>query len=262
MDNQPLAIIDSGLGGLTIAQAIWQHLPKESTIYLADHQYFPYGDKSTQKINRRLVKIIDFLLSQNCKLIVVACNTITTASISFLRSIYKIPFIGIEPAIKPTIEKNLKENIVVLTTQTTAESRSFKGLIKKYDEKAKVVIHSCPGLADAIEEFASNKKKLKQIIKQKYLDKIKTNYSAIVLGSTHYILIKKEIKSLVHPSVKIIEPSQAIAQQTGRVLLKNNLQTSRQEIKKIFLTTGDAKKANLTTKSLFKENIIFKTCSL
>jgi len=262
MDNRPLAIIDSGLGGLTIAQAIWQRLPKESTIYLADHQYFPYGDKSTQEINRRLVKIIDFLLSQDCKIIVVACNTITAASISFLRSIYKIPFIGTEPAIRPAIENFLKENIVVLATQATAKSKSFKGLIKKYDEKGKVMIHSCPGLADAIEEFAANKKKLKQIIKQKYLDKIKTNYSAIVLGSTHYILVKKEIKSLVHSSIKIIEPSQAIAQQTGRILLKNNLQTSQLKAKKVFLTTGDAKKANLTTKSLLKKNIIFKTCSL
>ncbi|MDZ7587559.1 MAG: glutamate racemase, partial [Patescibacteria group bacterium] len=98
MNHRPLAIIDSGLGGLSIAQAIWQQIPQQSTLYLADHAYFPYGQKTTQAINRRLVLIFNFLLQKNCKAAVIACNTITASSIKFLRQLYSLPIIGTEPA--------------------------------------------------------------------------------------------------------------------------------------------------------------------
>lgn len=262
MDDRPLGIIDSGLGGLTIVQAIWSRLPREQILYLADHQYFPYGDKSTQQINRRLVRLVDFLSARHSKMVVVACNTITAASIAFLRSIYKLPFVGTQPAIKPAIEENLKENIVVLTTQATAKSKTFRQLIKKYDQKGKVIIHPCPGLADAIEALAGNHQKLKQVIKHKYLDKIKTNYSALVLGSTHYILVKDQIKSLVRPGVKIIEPSQAIAKQTARVLREKNLLANQSKPKHIFLTTGHSRQASQAAFKLLKQRIIFSRCSI
>ena len=93
MNKRPLGIIDSGLGGLTITRAIWSQLPQESSIYLADHQFFPYGDKNNLAINQRLIKLVNFLLTKNCKAIVLACNTITTLSIKSLRLIYQIPFI-------------------------------------------------------------------------------------------------------------------------------------------------------------------------
>ena len=261
MDNRPLAIIDSGLGGLSIAQEIWQQLPLESTIYLADHQFFPYGDKTAQQINRRLVSILNFLLAQNCKAVVIACNTITTNSINLLRQLHNLPFIGTEPAIKPAIEANLKENIIVLSTNATVKSKSFNQLINQLDKKGKFVLHPCQGLVEDIENFASQPAKLEKSI-EKHLRKIKDSYSALVLGCTHYILVKNLIKKLVPPHVLVIEPSLAIAKQTRKVLKKASLLSTLNPSKKTFLTTGNDQKASKAASSLLNQGIIFTRCSL
>ena len=258
MDNRPIAIIDSGLGGLIIAQSISKKLPQESILYLADHKFFPYGDKTYRQINRRLIRLVNFLLTQNVKAIVIACNTITTASIKMLRALFPILFIGTEPAIKLAVEKNLKENIVVLATVATAQSKSFKKLIDKFDKKGKVLIKPCPGLAEDIENL--NLDNLENSVK-KFL-KIDFPYSVLVLGCTHYILIKELIKKLTPPQVIIIEPSQAIANQTEKILAQSKLLSTQTPVKKIFLTTGNTTKATKTAKKLLKESIIFTKCSI
>ena len=261
MDNRPLAIIDSGLGGLSVAEKIWEQLPRESTIYLADHQFFPYGDKTTQQINRRLVGILNFLSAQNSKAVVIACNTITTNSIDILRQLYNLPFVGTEPAIKPAIEPNLKENIVVLSTTATAKSKSFNQLINQLDKKGKVVLHPCRGLVEDIEKFANQPAKIEKSI-EKHLQKIKDPFSTLVLGCTHYALVRNIIKNLVPPHVLVIEPSQAIAKQTEKILKKESLLSTLNPSKKIFLTTGNAQKASQAASSLLNQGIIFTRCSL
>ena len=259
MNNRPIGIIDSGLGGLTIAEKIWSLLPRESSIYFADHQFFPYGDKSIQQINRRLTKIINYLINKNCKIIVIACNTITTSSIDFLRSIYKIPFIGTVPAMKPAIEKNLKENILMLATKATINSSYHKNMIKVLDKKGTVKALACPGLVEVIE-----KNNEQEIVKEfkKHLKKVKSDYSAIVLGCTHYILIKKIIKKNLPSHILIIEPSEAIAQQVKRILKDNSLFTTNSQSKHIFLTTKDPQKASKTASNFLDKGIIFNKCNL
>jgi len=259
MNNHPIGIIDSGIGGLSIAQAIWQQLPQESTIFLADHQFLPYSGRSIQTINQRLVKIINYLVNQNCKAIVIACNTITTSSIDFLRSIYKLPFIGTVPAIKPAIEKNLKENILVLATQATANSQYHKNMIKALDKQGKITAIACPGLAEAIE--TGNQVKIIKEFKT-HLTKVNQNYSAVVLGCTHYILIKDIIKKTLPPHTLIIEPSQAIAKQTQAILKKNNLFTNAKNSKHVFLTTKNSNKVSKTASKFLHKSIIFTKCNL
>lgn len=258
MDNRPIAVIDSGLGGLSILQSLKKELPQESFIYFADHQYFPYGDKSNIQINRRLVKTIDYLLTLKVKTIIIACNTITTNSIKLLRQLYSIPFIGTEPAIKIAIDKNLKENIVVLSTNATAVSKSFKNLVKKLDKKSQVTIYPCPGLVEVI-ETANQKKIIKELTK--LLKLISINYSALVLGCTHYILIKDLFKKLIPPHILIIEPSKPIAKQTRKILKDNNV-LSNQTKKTLFLTTGNHLKTSKSANNLLKQSIIFTKCSI
>jgi len=259
MNNHPIGIIDSGIGGLSIAQTIYQQLPQESTIFLADHQFLPYSGKSIQIINQRLVKIINYLVNKNCKVIVVACNTITTSSIDFLRSIYKLPFIGTVPAIKPAIEKNLKENILVLATEATVNSQYHQDIIKSLDKKGKIAAIACPGLAEAI-EVGNQQGIIKEF--KKHLKKANQNYSAVVLGCTHYILIKNLIKKILPPHTLIIEPSQAIAKQTQAILKQHNLFTSVKNPKHVFLTTKNPNQASTTASKLLHKSIIFTKCNL
>lgn len=252
MSTRPIGVIDSGLGGLSILNAITPQLKKENFIYLADHKYCPYGDKTTKEINRRLITIINFMLKKNCKMVVIACNTITTSSIKFLRSIYPtILFVGTVPAIKPAIEKNLKENIVVLATKRTIKNQQYpQGVLGL----------ACPGLVKVIESGDTQKvtKKINQILK-----KIKINYSALVLGCTHYILIKSLIKKLIPPNVIIIEPSKAIAKQTKKILTQNHLLTNpSSKGKSLLLTTGNPKTVSKNATKLLNQSIIFNKCSI
>lgn len=251
MDNRPLAIIDSGLGGLSIAQAIWQQLPYQSTLYLADHAHFPYGRKTTQAINRRLVLIFNWLLQKNCKAAVIACNTITASSIEFLRRLYSLPIIGTEPAIKPALQANLKENIVVWATPRTLSLKSY----------AQVKTVGCKTLASAIESYADQIEKLEPIIK-KCLAKNPKNYTALVLGCTHYILIKDRIKNLLPSHILLIEPSQAIAKQTEKILSDHHLLPEAKTSLQLFFTTANPGKASQVASIYLKRRIIFTSCSL
>lgn len=230
-----IGIIDSGLGGLAVAQEIWRRLPRQGTIYLADHAHFPYGNKSVAAINRRLVKIVGWLLKQECRLVVIACNTITAAAIDRLRRRYSISFIGTEPAVK--------QGGVVLATPTTAASRRYRELTKKYP----VVTLACPGLAEAIEYG----RKI-----EPHLPRLPQNTRTVVLGCTHYILIRDKIRKIYGENIRIIDPSEAIARQTEAVLGK--VTTGRRR----FYTTGSTVKAAKRTRQLLGKRIIFSRCRL
>ena len=176
MDRRPLAILDSGLGGLAIYQAILTELPQENILYLADHAFFPYGAKNPGTINRRLLKIMNFFLVNNCKALVIACNTITTNTISPLRQHYSLPIIGTEPAVK--------QGGVVLVTPSTAKSRGYRKLSSQYP----VTTIACPGLAEAIEAGANI---------TDFFPPIPSGTKTIALGCTHYILVKDQIQKIV-----------------------------------------------------------------
>lgn len=235
MKAYPVGIIDSGLGGLAISRAIWQRMPKQATIYLADHEFFPYGNKSAKIINERLVKIVDWFVAKKCQLVVIACNTITAAAIDKLRDRFSIPFIGTEPAVKL--------GGLVLATETTVASQRFQALIKKHP----VDYLACPGLAQVIERGESI---------ESFLPQLPKNIDTVVLGCTHYILVKDKIQKFYGLGVKIIEPSEAIAKQTEKILLKTSFGNRE------FFTTGDSDKASARASFLLKQGIIFTRCSL
>jgi len=227
-----IGIIDSGLGGLAIAEAIWKELPYESTLYLADHAYFPYGDKTAEQINLRLPRLINWLVKRKVKTVVIACNTITATAIDGLRQHFDIPFVGTEPAIK--------QRGIVLVTPTTAASRRYQQLAKNYP----VVTLACPGLAEAIEHG----RKI-----DVYLSKLPQNTKTVVLGCTHYILVKDKIQKIYGKNIKIIDPSAAIARQTRTVLTRRYLLNPSGKPKHLFYTTGLSRRAR---------GIIFTKCSL
>jgi glutamate racemase len=230
-----IGVIDSGLGGLAIARAIWSRLPDQAMIFLADHEFFPYGNKPPAVINRRLTKIMNWLVNRNCRLVVIACNTITAVAVDRLRRQYKIPFVGTEPMVKG--------GGVVLATPTTASSRRYQQLSQNYPVKTL----ACPGLAEAIEAG-------REI--QPLLPLLPSQTNRLILGCTHYLLVKEAIQKCYGRKLEIVDPSAAIAEQTVK-LLKVKIRGKRE-----FFTTGNEQAVSRRAGAIFSRRIIFTQCRL
>ena len=223
MQNQPIGIFDSGVGGITILNAIKKLLPNENIIYLSDNFNSPYGEKSSEQINYLSKKNTDWLLSKNCKLIVVACNTATTNSISYLRNLYDINFIGVEPAIKPAALNTKTGSIGVLATKGTLSSQLFYTTSNDYCDNINIIEKNGDGLVELIENGINSGNELQKLLNKYIQPMIKSNIDHLVLGCTHYPLIKESIEKILPDTVKILESSEAVAKQTKKILKENNL---------------------------------------
>jgi len=224
-NNTPIGIFDSGVGGLSVLSNIHRLLPNESLAYVADSLYAPYGAKNSQVVIDRSIAATDFLVNQqNAKMIVVGCNTATATAINQLRTSFKVPIIGMEPAVKPATEATIVNKVGVLATTGTLESAKFSALLASHSEEIEFYIQPCPGLVDLIEQGLLYDSKLYRLLKI-YLEPFKkNNVDTIVLGCTHYIFIRKLIEELMGPEVEIIDTGNAVAKQVERKLIEFNLQ--------------------------------------
>lgn len=223
MSKQPIGVFDSGVGGTSIWKEIHALLPNENTIYLADSKYAPYGDKGKEKIIELSIKNTKLLLKKGCKLIVVACNTATTNAIKTLRETYTIPFIGIEPAIKPAAFQTKTKTIGILATKGTLTSALFHKTTNLFANNISVVNQVGDGIVQLIENGKINSLEMK-ILLQGYLKPLlKANIDYLVLGCTHYPYIIPLLTELLPNHVKIIDSGEAVARQTHSILNQNNL---------------------------------------
>ena len=221
MKKQPIGVFDSGIGGTSILREIVKLLPHEDFIYLADSANAPYGEKSSNEIIDLCKKNVDYLLSQNCKLIVVACNTATTNAINILRSIYSIPFIGIEPAIKPAILNTKTNTIGVLATKGTLTSKLFAEKINIYSQENQIIEVVGKGLVELLEQGDFSSTKLVGLVTSYVKPMLDKKIDYLVLGCSHYPYLLPILKKITPKSVKIIDSGEAVARQTFNVL-KNN----------------------------------------
>ena len=222
-NNFPIGFFDSGVGGTSIWKEVITLLPKEDTIYLSDSKNAPYGEKSKEEIIALCEKNIKFLLSKNCKLIVVACNTATTNAIDFLRSNYHIPFIGIEPAIKPAALSTQTNKIAILATKGTLNSALFEktsSIIRK-DIQIKETIGK--GLVELIEGGQLNSKEMTSLLSSYLEPMVASTIDSLVLGCTHYPYLIPQIREIVGPQIQIIDSGEAVAKQTKAILNKHHL---------------------------------------
>lgn len=225
LKEAPIGIFDSGIGGTSIWREIHQLLPNENTIYLADSKNAPYGEKSKEEIIALSKKNTELLLSFGCKIIVVACNTATTNAIKILRETYNVPFIGIEPAIKPAALHSKTQTIGILATKGTLSSELFHETASKLN-KIKIVEQIGHGLVEQIENGEINSLQTKKLL-QKYLQPMIENHvDYIVLGCTHYPYLTNEIRKIIPNTIKIIDSGEAVAKQTKNILQTNNLLNS------------------------------------
>lgn len=226
MSQQPIILFDSGVGGTSILKEIVELLPHEDFIYLADSKNAPYGIRKRKEIINLSIKNTEFALSMNAKLVVVACNTATTNAISYLRTHYQLPFIGIEPAIKPAALNSEIKKIGVLATKGTLSSELFKKTSDAFTQGIDVVEVIGKGIVEAVEGgWTSDETFIKQL-KFQIEPFIEKNIDYLVLGCTHFPYIIPQLKQLLPPHVKIIDSGRAVAKQTGAVLEKNNLKTT------------------------------------
>lgn len=222
-NNFPIGLFDSGIGGTSIWKEVITLLPNENTIYLSDSKNAPYGEKSTENIVALSIKNTEFLIQKNCKLIVVACNTATTNAIQILREKYKIPFIGIEPAIKPAALQTKTNKIGILATKGTLNSNLFEKTSSTLDKK--IIIKETIGehLVELIEEGKINSYQMQKLLKRYLNPMIEEGIDCLVLGCTHYPYLISNIKKIIGNKISIIDSGQAVAKQTKAILEQNNL---------------------------------------
>jgi glutamate racemase len=223
---QPIGIFDSGIGGLTVARAITKLLPNEQIIYFGDTAHMPYGEKSAEAIKHYSIKIAEFLKFKNCKMIVIACNTASAAAYkSVVKSTGMKDLIVnvIDPAVAYVVKHHYRQRVGVIATKRTISSNVYAKRIEALDPVSDVVQLATPLLAPMIEEGFYNNK-ISQTVINSYLSKSKlSKIDALILGCTHYPLIKDEIQSFYGKSVDIVDSSEIVAQYVKEVLAKNSL---------------------------------------
>ncbi len=221
--EQPIGIFDSGIGGTSIWKEIVSLLPLENTIYLSDSKNAPYGGKSEEEIINLSIKNTEFLVQKKCKLIVVACNTATTNAIDILRKNYDIPFIGIEPAIKPAALKTITNTIGILATKGTLNSKLFEQTSSKIDKRIETIEIVGEGLVSLIEKGNLESKEMVNLLSKYLKPLIENQVDCLVLGCTHYPYLIPQIKKIIGNEIQIIDSGEAVARQTKAILEKNNL---------------------------------------
>ncbi|MEM7380754.1 MAG: glutamate racemase [Bacteroidota bacterium] len=230
MDKRPIGIFDSGVGGTSIWKEIHSLLPGESSLYLADSKNAPYGEKSKEEIIDLSIKNTELLMERGCKLVVVACNTATTTAISHLRAEYRLPFIGIEPAIKPAALQSATGTVGVLATKGTLSSQLFSTTSQNHAGHIEIVEQEGKGLVRLIEAGQVNSEETRHLLQGFLQPMLEANIDHLVLGCTHYPYLVPVLKELLPLGIKIIDCGEAVARQTKNVLERRELSNTSGDI--------------------------------
>lgn len=239
INNNPIGLFDSGIGGTSIWSAIHSLMPNENSIYLADSKNAPYGQKSKSEIIGLSEKNTELLLELNCKIIVVACNTATTNAIKELRAKYNVPFIGIEPAIKPAANNSKTQTIGILATAGTLNSELFNKNLEQY-QQTKIIEQIGHNLVSLIENGQINSKETFKLLKEYLEPMIEQNIDFLVLGCSHYPYLIPQIKNILPKHIRIIDSGEAVALQTKSILSRNiGFSSNEKKVNNIFYSNSN-----------------------
>lgn len=253
--SQPIGVFDSGVGGLSVLRAIRALLPSESIIYLGDQAHVPYGSRSLEEVRAFSEGITRFLLGRGAKLIVVACNTASAAALQFLRSTFPtMPFVGMEPAVKPAAEHTRTGVVGVLATPATFQGALYASVIERFAQGVTVLQDTCPGLVGQIEKGELDSPVTRAILEKSLQPMLARRIDTVVLGCTHYPFVIPLIESIVGPDVRVIDPAPAVARQVMRLLEARGLLAAQgTDGRVMYLTTGDAERFRASVRSLLGE---------
>jgi len=223
MSNAPIAVFDSGVGGLSVWKEIIALLPNESVVYYADSAHCPYGNKTQEEIIILSEKIVDFFISKKVKLIVVACNTATAAAITHLRKKYPISFVGMEPAVKPAALQTKTGVVGILATEGTFKGSLFNETKQRYAKGVEVLEQEGKGFVELVESGDIANEKAVAVVKKSLLPLLEKGIDQLVLACTHYPFLRADIQAVAGEHfLEIINPAPAIAKQVQRILEQEN----------------------------------------
>ncbi|MFW6217177.1 MAG: glutamate racemase, partial [Desulfohalobiaceae bacterium] len=225
--QSPIGVFDSGVGGLSVLQAIRQRLPAEDLIYVADTAHVPYGSKPRELIQKRCLKLGDFLCRQGAKAVVVACNTATAAGIEGLRSWLQIPVLGMEPGIKPAVTASKNKIIGILATQGTLQSDRYHDLMRRCRQDSQIYTQACSGLVELIEQGGFQEPETLELLKSYIQPLLQQGADTLVLGCTHYPLLIEQIQAQAGKEVTIIDTGHPLARHLHNRLSRANILAQR-----------------------------------
>jgi glutamate racemase len=263
--NKPIGIFDSGLGGLTVFEEITKLLPNESIIYVGDTARVPYGTKSKSVVIKFSLQIIRFLIKKNVKMIIVACNTASSYALDECKKIFSVPIIGvIDSGIKCALLKTKNKKIGVIGTEATIKSQIYPKLIKQKDKSIKIYSQACPLFVPIIEEgwFDISHRKIINLVAEEYLSPLKKfRIDTLILGCTHYPIIRDIIYDIMGKNVEIISSAKTVAKETKYILEQKKLiTTSIANPRYTFYVTDDSNKfISLAKRFIIGKNVILPT---
>ena len=217
--NSPIGVFDSGVGGIGTLAALRRELPQERFLFYGDTANAPYGTKSREEVMGCINRIMQHLLAQDVKAVVIACNTATAVAAAELRAKYTLPIIGIEPALKPAHEMRRDGSILVLATPMTLKLEKFRALYERYGEGA--IPLPCPGLMELVEREADDE--ARRYLLEMFSPYDLTKVDAVVLGCTHYVFLRQVLKDILPDTVSVLDGNAGTARQLRRVLMANDL---------------------------------------
>jgi len=225
MQHAPIGIFDSGLGGLSVWREAVKQVSNESILYYGDSANCPYGARPASEVWDLSRRIVDFLLKKGAKLIVIACNTATAAAIEKLRAEYDVPFVGMEPALKPAAKATQSGVIGILATKGTFSGNHFQRTQSRFAPGKEVLIREGDGLVELVENGQTHSPDAERLVSRYLMPMLEQGADQIVLGCSHYPFLLPVMQKVVGEQARIIDPAPAVVRQIGRLLDKNGLRS-------------------------------------
>jgi len=232
-----IGVFDSGVGGISVLKDLVAHLPHENFLFYGDSRHAPYGEKSIEEVQNLSLNVANHLTSLGVKAIVIACNTATSTTANQLRISYGIPVVGVEPALKPAVAAEKHGRILVMATPITLELDKFQQLARKQSRHAQVIPAPCPGLAERIEHGNLDDDDLHQMLLS-LIGEYAGNVDAVVLGCTHYVFIKEQIRRVLG-DVPLFDGGAGTARELERQLLGKGLLSQSQEAGEVVFRSSE-----------------------
>ena len=240
--DRPIGVIDSGLGGLTVAKEIMRQLPKEEIIYIGDSARCPYGPRSAEEVRQFTWEMINCLLEEKMKMLVIACNTATAVVLDEVKRELPIPVVGVvHPGAISALKVTQKDHVAIIGTTGTIQSQAYEKALKSINSEVKVESLACPPFVPLVERGIFDGPEAEAIVDQALQPLDGFEFDTLILGCTHYPLLKEVIAKRVGPSIELISSGDETAREVSSLLYhKNLLFTNERETKHRFYTTGDA----------------------
>jgi glutamate racemase len=255
-----IAIFDSGLGGLSILREVCQRLPQHDLLYLADSAYCPYGPRPAAEVRARSLALGRWLVEQGAALLVVACNTASSAALDVLRAELPIAVVGMEPGLKPAAAATRSGRIGVLATSNTLAGARFAALVERYAEGVEVITQPCPGLVELVEAGELNSPAARALVERYVAPLLERGVDTLVLGCTHYPFLRSTIADIAGPHVAIVDTGPAVAWQVARVAAQRGLAVGQGHAH--FWTTGDSAQVTAAARRVLDEEILVEAAEV